>query len=436
MFFSYFLAKGGNLSKIKKIIAREVLDSRGNPTVEVDVVTDKITASAIVPSGASTGKHEALELRDGNKKRYNGKGVMKAVDNVNKIISKKLIGLDCRDQKNIDEVMIDLDGTENKSKLGANAILGVSMAICNAGAFHKNTNLFEHIRNISDSKRLSLPVPQFNIINGGRHAGIDNDIQEHMIMPVKFNNFSDAIRAGAEVYHELKGLLKKKFGAQAILLGDEGGFVPKINDVDSRLELVEKVIENAGYKGRISFALDCAASEFYYGKNKKYTIGNQKFDAGELIDFYKDLVKKFKISSIEDGMAEDDWNGWKGLNKEMGNKIQIVGDDSLVTNTTRIKRAIEEKSCNALLLKVNQIGTVTEAIDAANLAFRNKWNVVVSHRSGETENSFIADLVVGLNAGQCKFGAPARSERTAKYNRLLRIEEMLGSKARYSKLSF
>ena len=243
MFFSYFLAKGGNLSKIKKIIAREVLDSRGNPTVEVDVVTDKITASAIVPSGASTGKHEALELRDGNKKRYNGKGVMKAVDNVNKIISKKLIGLDCRDQKNIDEVMIDLDGTENKSKLGANAILGVSMAICNAGAFHKNTNLFEHIRNISDSKRLSLPVPQFNIINGGRHAGIDNDIQEHMIMPVKFNNFSDAIRAGTEVYHELKGLLKKKFGAQAILLGDEGGFVPKINDVDSRLELVEKVIE-------------------------------------------------------------------------------------------------------------------------------------------------------------------------------------------------
>ncbi|MBN4049225.1 phosphopyruvate hydratase [archaeon AH-315-M20] len=417
------------MSKIKKVIAREVLDSRGNPTVEASVVTTKYVASAIVPSGASTGKHEALELRDNDKKRYNGKGVLKAVDNINKIISKKIIGLDCTNQKEIDEKLISLNGTEHKSKLGANAILAVSMAVCKAGAVHSNMHLFEYIKKISKTKKTSLPIPQLNIINSGKHAGIDNDIQEHMIMPLKFKSFSEALRAGVEVYHELKRLLKKKFGSSGILIGDEGGFAPPIKSVEKRLDLVMRAIKQAGYEGKIKLALDAASSEFY--KNKKYTIINKKYNSGQLIDFYKKLIKKYKIISIEDGMAEDDWKGWQQLNKELGKKIQIVGDDLLVTNVNRIKRAIKEKSCNSLLLKVNQIGTVTEAIEAAQLAFKSKWNVIVSHRSGETEDSFIADLVVGLNAGQSKFGAPARSERTVKYNRLLKIEETLGNKAKF-----
>ncbi|MCH8329113.1 MAG: phosphopyruvate hydratase [Nanoarchaeota archaeon] len=419
------------MSKIKKVVAREVLDSRGNPTVEVDVVAEKITVSAIVPSGASTGSHEALELRDGDKKRYNGKGVLKAISNVNKIISKKIVGLNCENQKKIDELMIKLDGTENKSKLGGNAILAVSMAVCKAGAISKNIPLYEYIKQISGSKKFLLPIPQLNIMNGGKHAGINNDIQEHMIIPVKFNSFKEALRAGVEVYYELKSLLKKKFGSQGILLGDEGGFVPKIDNVEERLELIGKAINNTGYKTKIFMALDCAASEFYY--TGYYKIANKEYSTGQLIDFYKNLVKKYKIISIEDGMAEDHWNGWKQLNKELGSKIQIVGDDLLVTNVNRINEAVEENACNALLLKVNQIGTVTEAIEAAGLAFKNKWNVVVSHRSGETEDTFIADLAVGLSANQSKFGAPARSERTAKYNRLLRIEEELGKKAGFAK---
>ena len=421
--------------KIKKVVAREVLDSRGNPTIEVDVFTEKCFASAIVPSGASTGSHEALELRDGDKSRYNGKGVLKAVNNANKAISKKVAGLNCENQKKIDELMINLDGTENKSKLGANAILGVSMAVCKAAAIEKNIDLFQYINNISNnknkSKKFTLPIPQLNIINGGKHAGIENDIQEHMVMPVKFKTFSEALRAGVEVYHELGRLLKSKFGSHGILLGDEGGYVPKIDNVNERLELISKAIENAGYKNKIFLALDCAASEFFY--SDYYKIGSKNYSPGELIDFYKNLIKKYGIISIEDGMAEDHWNGWKQLNRELGSKIQIVGDDLLVTNAKRIGQAINEKVCNALLLKVNQIGTVTEAIEAAQLAFKNKWNVVVSHRSGETEDSFIADLVVGLNAGQSKFGAPARSERTTKYNRLLRIEEELGNKAVFAK---
>lgn len=422
------------MSKIKKIIAREVLDSRGNPTIEVDVFTEKNFASAIVPSGASTGTHEALELRDNDEKRYNGKGVLKAVDNVNKIISKKIIGQNCEHQRQIDELMINLDGTENKSKLGGNAILGVSMAICKAASLEKNIPLYDYLSQLNNnkSKKFVLPIPQLNIMNGGKHAGMENDIQEQMIMPVKFNSFKEALRAGVEVYHELGKLLKKKFGSQGILLGDEGGFVPKMNNVEERLAIITEAIENKGYKGRISLALDCASSEFFYSDN--YKIGNKEYSYGELIDFYRGLVDKYSIISIEDGMAEDDWNGWKQLNKELGKKIQIVGDDLLVTNANRIGQAVEEKACNALLLKVNQIGTVTEAIESAQLAFKNKWNVVVSHRSGETEDSFIADLVVGLNAGQSKFGAPARSERTAKYNRLLRIEEELGSKAEFAKL--
>ncbi len=415
------------------MVAREILDSRGNPTIEVDVVTEKTTANAIVPSGASTGSHEALELRDGDKSRYNGKGILKAVDNVNKIISKKIVGLNCENQKKIDELMIKLDGTETKSKLGGNAILGVSMAVCKAASLEKNIDLFQYIKNISNNKnkKFFLPIPQLNIMNGGKHAGIENDIQEHMIMPIKFKTFDEALRAGVEVYHELERLLKEKFGSQGILLGDEGGFVPKIDNVDERFELIDTAINNAGYKNKIFMALDCAASEFFY--SDYYKIGDKDYSPGELVDFYKSLVKKYKIISIEDGMAEDHWNGWKQLTKEIGGKIQIVGDDLLVTNVNRIAQGIEDKACNALLLKVNQIGTVTEAIEAAKLAFKNKWNVVVSHRSGETEDSFIADLVVGLNANQSKFGAPARSERTAKYNRLLRIEEQLRNKAGFAK---
>ena len=419
------------MSKIKRVVAREVLDSRGNPTLEVNVLTDNAMAKSFVPSGASTGKHEALELRDGDKNRYSGKGVLKAVDNVNTVISKKVIGMDCKNQKKIDDVMIKLDGTENKSNLGGNAILGVSMAVCKAGAFHENLQLYEYIQKISGTNKILLPVPQLNIMNGGKHAGIDNDVQEHMIMPIKFNNFNDALRAGVEVYHELGRLLKKKLGAQAILLGDEGGYVPKIDNVEARLDLIDEAINNIGYKNKIFMALDCAASEFFY--TDYYKIRKKEYSPGELIDFYRNLVKKYKIMSIEDGMAEDHWSGWKQLNKELGKKIQIVGDDLLVTNVKRIDEAIKEKACNSLLLKVNQIGTVTEASDAAKLSSKNKWNVIVSHRSGETEDSFIADLVVGLGANQSKFGAPARSERTAKYNRLLRIEENLGNKARFAK---
>ena len=417
---------------IKKIKAREVLDSRGNPAIEVDLITNSCCAKAIVPSGASTGVHEALELRDGNKKRYLGKGVLKAANNVNKIISKKIIGFDCRKQREIDNALIELDGTENKSRLGANAILGVSMAACKAGALCSDKKLYEHIQKMSSAKKMLLPIPQMNVINSGRHAGIENDIQEHMIMPVGFKKFSDALRAGVETYHALKNILKKKYGAKSILLGDEGGFAPPIENVEGRLELLLKAIGEAGYSGKIKLALDCAASEFFNGKNGKYAILNKKYDAGKLVDFYKSLAKRYPVISIEDGMSQDDWDGWDLLNRELGKKIQIVGDDLLVTNILCIKKALNENACNALLLKVNQIGTVTEAIDAASIAFKNKWNVIVSHRSGETEDSFIADLCVGIGANQCKFGAPARSERTAKYNRLLKIEEKQGNKAKFA----
>lgn len=379
------------------------------------------------------GIHESLELRDNNPIFYNGKSILKAVNNVNSIISKKIIGKDCRRQREIDNFLIELDGTKNKCKLGANAILPVSMAVCKAGAEASGVQLYEYIQKLSDTRKLLLPIPQMNVINGGRHAGIANDIQEHMILPTDFNNFSDALRAGVETYHKLKNILRKGYGATATLVGDEGGFVPKIENVEHRLELLMEAIKEAGYHGKMKLALDSAASEFYDEENNEYTILNKKFNAGELIDLYKDLIKKFPIVSIEDGFAQDDWQGWKQFNQELGNKIQIVGDDLLVTNIMRIRKALEEKSCNALLLKVNQIGTVTESIDAANISFKNNWNVVVSHRSGETEDTFIADLAVGIGSNQSKFGAPARSERVAKYNRLLRIEEKLGKKAKFAK---
>jgi enolase len=417
------------MSEIRKIKAREILDSRGNPTVEVDLFTKKGLSRASVPSGASTGKHEALELRDGGK-RYLGKGVLKAVSNVDNVIAEKLVGRDCTKQKAIDALMIELDGTPNKSKLGANAILAVSMAVCKAGALESNVPLYEYIANMVDSKGLTLPIPQMNVINGGLHAGIENDVQEHLIIPRGAKSFSDALRMCSETYHTLKKKLKEKFGNSAIHVGDEGGFVPPLKSVDERLEFITEAIEEVGYTEEFALGIDAAASEFYH--DGKYQILKKEYSVAELSDFYGELCERFKLVSIEDGFAEDDWNAWNLLKSKLGEKIQIVGDDLLVTNVKRIKKALEMDACNALLLKLNQIGTVSEALDAFGLARKAGWNVIVSHRSGSTEETFFADLVVGLDAGQFKYGAPARSERTCNYNQLLRIEEALGSRAVYS----
>jgi enolase len=417
------------MPEIKRIKAREILDSRGNPTVEVDLFTKSGLSRASVPSGASTGKHEALELRDGGK-RYLGKGVLKAVSNVNSTIAEKLVGRDCTKQKEIDELMIELDGTSNKSRLGANAILAVSMAVCKAGASESNLPLYAYVCDMVDSKRLSLPVPQMNVINGGLHAGIENDVQEHLIIPYGAESFSDALRMCSETYHTLKKKLKERFGNSAIHVGDEGGFVPPMKSVDERLEFMSEAIEELGYTQEFALGIDAAASEFYH--DGKYRISEKEYSVAELSDFYGELCERFKLVSIEDGFSEDDWNAWNLLESKLGQKIQIVGDDLLVTNVTRIKRAMKMKACNALLLKLNQIGTVSEALDAFRLARKAGWNVIVSHRSGSTEETFFADLVVGLDAGQFKYGAPARSERTCNYNQLLRIEEALGSKAVYS----
>jgi len=419
----------GEMSEIIKVKAREILDSRGNPTVEVDLFTKKGLSRASVPSGASTGKHEALELRDGGK-RYLGKGVLKAVGNVNKVIAQRLVGRDCTKQRETDDLMIELDGTPNKSKLGANAILAVSMAVCKAGALESNLPLYEYVANLVDSKRLTLPIPQMNVINGGLHAGIENDIQEHLIIPRGAKSFSEALRMCSETYHILQKKLKEKFGNAAIHVGDEGGFVPPLKSVDERLEFILEAIEELGYTEEFALGIDAAASEFFY--DRKYRILEKEYSVAELADFYAELCKKFNVISIEDGFSEDDWDAWNMLKKKLGGKIQIVGDDLLVTNSKRIKKAIEMDACNALLLKLNQIGSVSEALDAFKLAKKAGWNVIVSHRSGSTEDTFFADLVVGLDAGQFKYGAPARSERTCNYNQLLRIEEALGNKAVYS----
>jgi len=415
--------------KIKSVKAREILDSRGNPTVEVDFGIPKGVARAAVPSGASTGVHEALELRDGGK-RFLGKGVLKAVGNVNKVISKNLVGTNLN-QWQIDRCMIKLDSTKNKSKLGANAILGVSIAACKAGALQKGEPIYEHIGSLVGNKNFLLPVPSMNVINGGAHAGNKLDIQEYMILPTGAKSFSQAVQMGTETYHILKNILKKKYGKGAINVGDEGGFAPPLTSMEEPLNLILNAIEEAGYKGRIKLGLDCAASNFYEKKSNKYLLEGNKYEPLALVDKYKELVKKYPIVSIEDPFDEEDFKNFFVLNQEIGKSVQIVGDDLLVTNIERIKQAIDLKACNALLLKLNQIGTVTEAIEAAQLAKKYKWNVMVSHRSGETEDAFIADLAVGLSTGQIKSGAPCRTERTAKYNQLMRIEEELGSKAKY-----
>ncbi|MBN2518667.1 MAG: phosphopyruvate hydratase [Candidatus Altiarchaeota archaeon] len=418
------------MAKIKSIRAREVLDSRGTPTVEVDLVTEDGLFRAMVPSGASAGVHEALELRDGDD-RYMSKGTKKAVNNVNRIIAPKVIGFDVSDQKGLDQTMIKLDGTENKDKLGANGILPVSMAACMAAARAEGLWVYEYIGRLAGIKPDTLPVPQLNVINGGKHAGMENDPQEHMIMPVGAGNFAEAIRMASETYHHLGKILKKEFGARGKLVGDEGGFVPPLKTVSERLGVMTQAIENAGYTTKqIKFALDPASSEFF--EDGTYTVGDKKMSPGEMVDYWADLADTYPIISLEDGMAEDDWEGWVELTAKLGKKIQIVGDDLLVTNTKRIAEAIKKKAVNSVLIKPNQIGSVTETLDAIKMTYDANWTTVVSHRSGETEDSFIADLVVGVNSGQSKFGAPARSDRNAKYNQLLRIEENLGSRAKYS----
>jgi len=422
---------------IKKIFARQIYDSRGNPTVEVDLTTEKGIFRAAVPSGASTGIYEALELRDKDKTKWHGKGVTKAIGNINNVLAPELVkaGLDPVEQVKIDELMLKLDGTENKNNMGANAILGVSMAVCKAGAAHKGVPLYRHIADLAGIKEVMMPVPALNIINGGSHAGNKLAMQEFMILPTGASSFSEAMKMGSEVYHHLKLLIKAKYGLDATAVGDEGGFAPNFQSNAEALNLCEEAIEKAGYTGKIKLGMDVAASEFF--RDGKYDL-DFKNDASKpedwitseaLCEMYKGFVRDFPVVSIEDPFDQDDWAGWTKLTAETD--IQIVGDDLTVTNPKRIQTAVDKKSCNALLLKVNQIGSVSESIAAHNLAKANGWGTMVSHRSGETEDCFIADLVVGLCTGQIKTGAPCRSERLAKYNQLLRIEEELGANAKY-----
>ena len=427
------------MSRILSVKAREILDSRGNPTIEADMTTEDGLFRAMVPSGASTGVHEALELRDGDKSRYGGKGVLKAVDNVNRLIAPAVKGMNPVQQEAIDRKMISLDGTENKSKLGANAILAVSMAACKAGAAAKKVPLYRHIADLAGVKDFVLPVPSFNVINGGSHAGNKLAMQEFMILPVGAPNFREALRYGAEVYHALKKVIKKKYGQDAVNVGDEGGFAPNIQDNKEGLELLREAIAKAGYTGKVKIGMDVAASEFFKDGSYDLNFKGEKPDnvsGDRLIELYKQFVKDYGMITIEDPFDQDDWESYAKLTKAVGVSVQIVGDDLLVTNTRRIKVGIEKKACNSLLLKVNQIGSVTESIDACKMAQSAGWGVMVSHRSGETEDSFIADLVVGLRTGQIKTGAPCRSERLAKYNQLMRIEEELGSRCHYAGANF
>jgi enolase len=418
---------------IDSIMAQEILDSRGNPTVEVEVVlSDGSWGRAAVPSGASTGTHEALELRDGDKGRYLGKGTLKAVENINNPIADELLGWDALEQKAIDMAMLDLDGTPNKSKFGANAILGVSLAVAKAAANALGLPLYRYIGGVYAH---ILPVPMMNILNGGAHTGWQStDFQEFMVMPLGAPSFSEGLRWGAEVYHTLKGVLKSR--GYITLVGDEGGYAPALKTNAEAIEVILEAIEKAGYKAgeQISIALDPAVSELFNSETKKYELKREgkAMTSEEFVDFWKSWIDQYPIVSLEDGMAEDDWDGWKLLTETIGDRIQIVGDDLLVTNPERVRRAIKEKSANALLVKLNQIGSLTETIEAVETCFRAGWHAITSHRSGETEDSTIADLAVALNMGQIKTGAPARSDRVAKYNQLLRIESELGDTGKYA----
>lgn len=419
------------MSIITDIYAREVLDSRGNPTVEVEVYTELgAFGRAIVPSGASTGAYEAVELRDGDKSRFLGKGVLNAVDNVNNIIAEEIIGFDCFDQVGIDQVLIELDGTHNKGKLGANAILGVSMAVARAAAEELGMPLYQYIGGVNAK---TLPVPMMNILNGGEHADNNVDIQEFMVMPVGAKDFKEALRMGAEIFHNLKAVLKGKGLNTAV--GDEGGFAPNLSSNEEALATIVEAIKKAGYvPGEdVMLALDVAATEMYDEASKIYTLAGEgrKLTVEEMIDYYEEMVNKYPIISIEDGLAEDDWDGWKLLTERLGKKVQLVGDDLFVTNTERLAKGIELGVTNSILIKLNQIGTITETLDAIELAKTHGYTAVISHRSGETEDSTIADLAVATNAGQIKTGAPSRTDRVAKYNQLLRIEDGLGGMAKY-----
>lgn len=420
------------MSAIIDIVSREILDSRGNPTVEVEVHTEAgAMGRAAVPSGASTGKYEAVELRDKNKKRFLGKGVTKACSNVEDIIRENLIGVDVFEQRDIDQLMIDLDGTDNKKKLGANAILGVSLAAAKAAAMESNQPLYRYVGGVNAHV---LPVPMMNILNGGSHADNSIDFQEFMIMPVGASIFSEGLRMGVEVFHHLKAVLKKK--GYSTNVGDEGGFAPNIKSNEEAIKIVLQAIEKAGYKPGVDMmiAMDAAASEFYNHKEKKYHFASStgdKLTSSEMVDYWADWVKKYPILSIEDGLDEDDWKGWQTLTAKIGDRCQLVGDDLFVTNTKRLQRGIEEESANSILIKVNQIGSLTETVEAVNLATRNAFTSVMSHRSGETEDTTIADLAVALNTGQIKTGSASRSDRIAKYNQLLRIEQELGDSAIY-----
>ena len=419
------------MSVIELVYAREVLDSRGNPTVEVEVALESgAVGRAIVPSGASTGAFEAVELRDGDKGRYIGKGVEKAVANVNEIIAPELEGMDAFDQPAIDALMIELDGTHNKGKLGANAILGVSMAVARAAAEELGLPLFQYIGGVNAKQ---LPVPMMNILNGGEHADNSVDVQEFMILPVGAKSFREGLRMGAEVFHSLKKVLSER--GLACGVGDEGGFAPNLGSNREALELIVEAIEKAGYKpgDDVRLGLDVAATEMYDKETKLYDLKHEgkKLTAEQMVDLYEEWVNNFPIVTIEDGLDEEDWDGWKVLTDRLGKKVQLVGDDLFVTNTERLERGIEAGVANSILIKVNQIGTITETLDAIEMAKRAGYTAVISHRSGETEDTTIADLAVAVNAGQIKTGAPSRTDRVAKYNQLLRIEEMVGEQARY-----
>jgi enolase len=423
------------MTTIVDVFGREILDSRGNPTVEVDVVLESgILGRAAVPSGASTGEHEAVELRDGDKERYMGKGVLDAVKNINDIIAEAVIGEDATDQVMIDRIMLDLDGTPNKSKLGANAILGVSLAVCKAAAEALGLPLYRYI---GGTNAKVLPVPMMNILNGGSHADNNVDLQEFMVMPAGAECFAEALRMGAEVFHNLKSVLKAKNYNTSV--GDEGGFAPDLKSNEEALQVIMEAIEKAGYKAgkEIFIALDPASSEFFDTGKNKYILAseNRELTPSEMVDYYAKLVKTYPIISIEDGMAEDDWDGWKEMTDKLGNDIQIVGDDLFVTNTERLKRGIDTGVANSILIKLNQIGTLTETLDAIEMAKTAGYTAVVSHRSGETEDNTISDVVVAVNAGQIKTGSACRTDRICKYNQLLRIEEELGEVAGFAGMS-